>query len=553
MNKHFLLLPVFFTLFQNSFFAQGCPSGPVTLATQEQVDAFPISYPDCQQPTGRFVIGADPTVPPPHPTSNIDDLAPLAQLTGFGNHTYIYNNPLLASLNGLHNVAQVLGDFTVQKNDALLDLTGLGSLTFVQDLLKIENNHNLESLDGLGGGFTNLESLVIIENDNLADLSDALDNLQTVDEYVYIQDNGSLPTLGTMNSLTSIGQYLNLEHHPALTSIDAFNSLETVGQLGSGWDFEILDCPMLTTIDDFPNLNNLGKNFEVNGNPNLISISFPSLTTVDVNFELISNNDLASISFPSLTSIGGSMTITNNDGLTSLVTGLTSNFTIGTTLTITGNNLLSQCEADAICNHIDLNKPTTITGNAAGCNSITQVETACAAAPVVLIFFNGKKHGADVLLTWQTASEENNDHFQIEHSTDGSTFASLGKVTGKGTSASLNNYSFRHTRPAKGSNYYRLKQVDFDGTFSFSNIVHLEMQHDGAQVETYPNPTTSLVALKGELSEGTARLLDAHGRLLIEKQLPNGRAFDLSPFPKGVYLIEIAMGSERIMKRVVKE
>jgi hypothetical protein len=553
MNKHFLL-SLFFIFIQFASNGQGCPGGPITLATQAQVDAFPVNYPDCQQPNGRFVIGADPTVMPPHPTSDITSLAPLSILTGFGNHTYIYNNPNLTSLNGLHNVTQVLGDFTIQKNEGLTDLTGLGALTFVQDLLKIENNNNLQTLSGLAGGFTNLESLVIIENDDLTSLGSALDNLSTVDEYVYIQDNGSLPTLSTMNNLTSIGQYLNLEDHPSLTSIDAFNSLQTVGLQGPGWDFEVLDCPLLTTLDDFSSLEELGKNFEVNGNTNLTSLSFPNLTDVDENFELINNNDLASISFPALTSIGGSMTITNADGLTSLLTGLTSNFTIGGTLTITGNNLLAQCEADAICDHLDANNPATITGNAVGgdCESVTDVVNACEAAPVTLIFFNRKEQNGEVFLTWQTASEENNDYFQVEHSTNGGTFAPLGKIQGKGTTSSPNNYSFRHTRPAKGSNYYRLRQVDFDRTFAFSNIIYVEIGHK-TQVETYPNPTTSLVALKGELSEGAARLLDAHGRLLIEKQLPNGRAFDLSPFPKGVYLIEIQMGNERIMKRVVKE
>jgi hypothetical protein len=552
MNKHFLL-SLFFVCLHFASNAQGCPGGPITLATQAQVDAFPVSYPDCEVPNGRFVIGADPTVAPPHPESDITSLAPLSILTGFGNHTYIYNNPLLTSLNGLHNVTEVMGDFTIQKNEGLTDLTGLGSLTLVQDLLKIENNNNLQSLSGFAGGFSNLEALVIIENDDLTDLSDVLDDLATVDEYVYIQDNGSLPTLGTMNNLTSIGQYLNFEDHPSLTSIDAFNSLQTVGLQGPGWDFEILDCPILATLDDFSALAEVGKNFEVNSNNNLTTVSFPLLSDVDENFELISNNDLASISFPALTAIGGSMTFTNNDGLTSLVTGLTSNFTIGGTLTITSNNLLAQCEADAVCDHLTANNPATITDNAVGgdCESVTDVENACEAAPVELIFFRGKFENEEVVLTWQTASEENNDYFQVEHSTDGSVFAPLAKVEGRGTAASLNNYSFRHAQPAKGKNYYRLRQVDFDGAFAHSKIVQVEIEY-GIRVEIYPNPTTSLVSLKGELSEGAARLLDVNGRLLIEKQLPNGRSFDLSPYPTGVYFIEIQMGSETIMKKVAK-
>jgi hypothetical protein len=70
MNKHFLL-SLFFIFIQFASNAQGCPGGPILLATQAQVDAFPVNYPDCQQPNGRFVIGADPTVMPPHPKPHL--------------------------------------------------------------------------------------------------------------------------------------------------------------------------------------------------------------------------------------------------------------------------------------------------------------------------------------------------------------------------------------------------------------------------------------------------------------------------------------------------
>lgn len=524
MYKHSLLL--LFAIGANLVLQAQCP-GPIVLATQADVNAFPSNWPSCTNPTGRFVIGADPTVPPPHTASNITSLAPLSQITGFGNHTYIYNNPLLTTLDGLHNVTQVIGDFTIQANHALTDLTGLGELTFIQDLFKIENNNNLQSLDGMAGGFTNLESLVLIENDDLTDLGTVYDNLQTVDEYVYIQDNGSLANFSTMNNLTSIGQYLNLENHPSLTTLSAFNSLETVGLVGTGWDFEILDCPLLTTLDNFASLTQIGKNFEVAGNTALTSISFPSLNSVN-----------------------GQMIIESNAALTSLL-GL-EDFSLTGPLTIFANPALPECEAQGICDYLEGPGSATIGSNALGCNSIGQVETACAAAPVELVFFNGMEQNGEVLLTWETATEQNNDYFQIEHSTDGSTFQPVGKVAGRGSAASPNKYAYRHTRPAKGSNYYRFKQVDFDGQFAYSNIVHIEIGR-GLRVEAYPNPTSAFVKLKGELSEGTARLLDLDGRPLIEKQLPNGRLFDLTRLPQGVYLLEIVMSGERIVKRVVKE
>lgn len=512
------------------FVAQSqCPV-PAVLASQADVNNFPIAWPGCVNPTGRFVIGADPTVPLPHPVSNITDLTPLSQLTGFGNHVYIYNNPNLTSLSGLDNVAEVLGDFTIQKNNGLTNLTGLGSLSYIQDLFKIENNDNLVSLEGLEGGFTALESLVLIENNNLTNLSDVYNNLVTVDEYVYIQDNGALTSFNTFNNLVSVGWYFTIDNHPSLTALNGFGSLQSVGLLGppSASDFEILRNPNLQTLNDFTSLSQLGRRFEVSQNAALTSLSFPSLS-----------------------SVGFEMIIDYNTSLTSIID--LGDFDLTGPLFLFGNSSLSECEALGICEYLDVPANNANIGqNDPGCDNRTEVLAACALLPVELLFFNGTEQNGEVLLRWQTASEENNDYFQMEHSTDGSHFQPIGKVAGRGTTASPNNYSFRHTRPSKGANYYRFKQVDFDGKFSYSPIVHVEIGLD-ALIEAYPNPTTAFVKLDGELAEGTARLLDINGRSLIEKELPNGRLFDLSPFPTGIYLLEVVMGSEKIVKRVVKE
>jgi hypothetical protein len=529
MKKRFL--PLLLAVFASVEAKTQC-GGPITLATQADVNNFSTNYPGCTFPTGRFVIGVQPNDPNHPPVSDINDLTPLSQITGFGGNQTFVAFTSLTSLAGLDNVTDVSGDFTVQGNDLLTDLTGLGSLTHVQNLLKIQDNEGLQSLNGLAGGFTNLKSLVIIENDVLTDLGNVLDNLQTVEEYVFINTNPSLPTIGTMNNLVSIGQYLNIENHASLTSLNAFNSLVSVG--GGQFppqtkDFEVLRCPQLTTLNDFINLSELGRNFEIANNDNLEEFSFPSLTNIE-----------------------GDFIFTNNDALTTLLDGFTTNFTVGNTLTITGNSSLSDCEAEAVCNHLNLDNPATITGNANGCQNVTAVETACALLPVSLTFFNGNNDGGDVLLTWQTASEENNDYFQVEHSTDGSNFQPIGKVGGRGTSTASHNYSLRHTRPAKGSNYYRLKQVDFDGQFAYSPIVHVEIR-GGLLVEAFPNPTTGYVRLKGELSEGTARMTDVNGVTLHEKQLPDERNFDLTYLPTGIYFLEIVMGNEKIVKRVVKE
>lgn len=397
----------------------------------------------------------------------------------------------------------------------------------------MENNNGLLTLEGLtaGGVLTLIGSLVVIENDNLTDLSNVFDALETVPEYVYIQDNADLPTFNTFNNLTSIGWYLNIENLPSLTSLNAFSSLQSVG-MGSGppiaKDFEVINCPGLSTLNDFSSLSELGRNFELSGNTSLTEMSFPSLS-----------------------SISGELSITGNTSLNSLL-GL-GDFTLSGSLFIINNTSLPECEAEGICDYLDV--PTnvaTIANNDPGCNNRNQVETACLLLPVELVFFRGNADNGDVLLNWQTASEKDNAYFQVEHSTDGHHFTALGKVSGMGTSVVLNNYSYRHLKPAKGENYYRLKQVDLDGAYTYSNMVRVETGR-GMDAELYPNPTSGYAQLTGDLQEGTVRLTDVTGRLISTFQLHEQHTIDLTRQPEGIYFIEILLEREKILKRIVKE
>jgi len=95
--------------------------------------------------------------------------------------------------------------------------------------------------------------------------------------------------------------------------------------------------------------------------------------------------------------------------------------------------------------------------------------------PVELISFRGKSTLEGTLLTWQTATEKNNEGFEIEHSIDGRTWDNIGFTYGNGTSNELNSYEFIHELPVSGINYYRLKQIDFDGQFEYSHIVNVEL------------------------------------------------------------------------------
>ena len=97
------------------------------------------------------------------------------------------------------------------------------------------------------------------------------------------------------------------------------------------------------------------------------------------------------------------------------------------------------------------------------------------ALPVTLYTFEAKPYNKDVMVTWKTASEYNNDYFTVERSEDGVNFKKLGDVKGAGNSAHTISYFLLDSEYSKGINYYRLKQTDFNGDFTFSKIVAVDM------------------------------------------------------------------------------
>ncbi|MCP3932047.1 MAG: hypothetical protein GY705_23490, partial [Bacteroidetes bacterium] len=113
------------------------------------------------------------------------------------------------------------------------------------------------------------------------------------------------------------------------------------------------------------------------------------------------------------------------------------------------------------------------------------------ALPVELLSFSATRLGErKSLLKWITASEVNNRGYFIERSTDIRNWIELGFVEGKGTTTVLSDYNFTDHYPQKGLNYYRLKQVDFDDSFEYSDIKVVEISGSAKKLSVFPNPTT---------------------------------------------------------------
>lgn len=166
------------------------------------------------------------------------------------------------------------------------------------------------------------------------------------------------------------------------------------------------------------------------------------------------------------------------------------------------------------------------------------------ALPVTLVGFAGKVKAAQTVLSWATASETNNDFFEVQHAVDGLAFTSIGRVEGRGTASGSHAYEFIHTRPLKGSNYYRLKQVDVDGKFHYSPVIQVEVGELLAGFETYPNPVSEVlyVNFASPLDNYQVRLLSPSGGQLpvrFTEKADTHFALDTRSLPKGVYILQI--------------
>lgn len=181
-----------------------------------------------------------------------------------------------------------------------------------------------------------------------------------------------------------------------------------------------------------------------------------------------------------------------------------------------------------------------------------------ATLPVELLSFDARLQEETVTLNWATASESNSDFFAIEHSVNGHSFASLGQLQAAGTSSDKQYYQFRHAPQSPGDHYYRLRQVDFDGTASFSaiKVVHLASQ---ALFRFHTSTNFNEIRLQLDPSlpalEGHIRIFDYSGRLLKAQQALLSDAeirLDISDFESGTYLLQVEYAGRLMAKPFVK-
>ncbi len=169
--------------------------------------------------------------------------------------------------------------------------------------------------------------------------------------------------------------------------------------------------------------------------------------------------------------------------------------------------------------------------------------------PVELYAFYGQESDNRVMLFWQTASERNNKGFEVQKTKAGTDWQTIGFVKGKGTTNEFNEYTFQDRNPYSGINYYRLKQLDHDGKYGFSEVISVLLKK-GKDIRIFPNPTSGIVQIIG-VDNGNYVIADCQGERLKTGTL-DGRQINISKFPNGVYHMQIIHKGDLFSKSIIK-
>ena len=492
-----------------------CPDSDVHLLTQADVNQFIVLYPNCTQLLYSLTIDDD------FDYSGINDLSPLSKLTAIDGNLNIENADSLTNLTGLDNLAFVGGRLIIDYNLNLSDLAALNSLLFVGKDLNIIYNPNLNNLIGLDNLTRIGRDLYVAFSHGFADFV-GLNNLSSIGNGLRIQDNHGLVDLSGLENLTLVQGYISI-YANTLSTLKGLENLTSTTYSG----ISISNNPYLSSLSGLENLTSIGYSLNI--------INNDTLTTLE--------------GLDNLVSISGPLQITDNANLNDLNGIANIDHTTISELLIYDNPNLSVCYVESVCNYLSDDGDFDIQNNMMGCNSDAEIESSCIALPIENVApFQVYLKGSNAELTWKTATETNNKGFEIQRSKDGIDWETIAWQPGQGNTLTPHSYAYTDEKPLSGTSYYRLKQVDFSGDFSYTNIVSLT--YIRPQVSISPNPGRGIFNIG--LSQGTYQILNTAGQVIQTGNLKNNTQIDISHEPKGVYFISITIDDYSIIERIVK-
>ena len=186
--------------------------------------------------------------------------------------------------------------------------------------------------------------------------------------------------------------------------------------------------------------------------------------------------------------------------------------------------------------------------------SQAEIQAIFAATPLAVEWLNPltarKQHG-NVLLQWTVAQQVNNDKFIVEHSIDGIHFQTIQTIPADSDWVLPKSFSIVHTSPKNGNNYYRIKQVDYDGKFDYSNVALVRFE--GKDLFIYPNPATQEIHLqtKKEVTR-QIEIFNTTGQL-VKTLSQKGTTVPIDDLPEGIYWIQITEDNQRFLNKFIRE
>ncbi len=583
--KHFYssILLVFCLLSISSALNAQCPPD-FHFESQAEVDAFIIDYPNCTNIDGNLVMYDVFDI------TNVDGFANVTSITG---NLYLERLIYLTNLDGFSNLESIGGYLYLWQLWELTGLQGLSSLNSVTEYVTITDLRLITNLQGL----ENLEyvgvSLGVTDCDDLTSL-EGLENLKTVGGLGF-SDNSSFGDMTAVDNVIEYGQdFLGLSYN--------------YGMGGCTTDLvcEFL-APSAVYIDNAPPCTDFTNVIELCSFATIAPGTLDECQTIDpVEISDAQGNTYKANFLDNDGNIVCTIEADGNElGLTEveLYTSSTTRFYNGTAYInrdisitpefqptsdvcimfyFTAEDFADLQAADPSITSIeDLNFSKTdvgCTGAFSGVGSeITQISSnehgldgdwwvrivvssfstffasgTTFTLPVDLLKFEGQRKDENNVLSWATAAEINNDYFAIMHSTDGKKFKEIAKVTGAGNSTQELDYTYTHKAVSAAHSYYKLKQVDYNGDYKYSDII--QISNTNSKLRIAPNPADGFITVYSNAihEDMTIEIFDLLGKRELKSQVNAGQSIDISNLPVGMYNMIIRSGQESTIESFIK-
>lgn len=180
--------------------------------------------------------------------------------------------------------------------------------------------------------------------------------------------------------------------------------------------------------------------------------------------------------------------------------------------------------------------------------------TSSSALPVEFGNFTATSDDRSIDLEWSTLGEINNEGFEIERSVDGSNFEKIAFERGNGTTNNSMQYNFTDQQPENGLNYYRLKQLDYDGQYAYSDIVAARVGNGSfTEMALFPNPVIEDLHIYTETDNAKATIYNSLGEVIHSFNVVSKfTIIDMTPFNQGQYILVLQSGKEQIIRQFLK-